>query len=146
MLRIFGQTIPSDCVEGTQCFEDFLHRGLEPWRNDHGTTTDPVMTVTITTSSFNMEVNEAKMAIYILSGCILSLCKWFRSDTYYISFSVHCCISLQESLQPRKSSHSTSTTPDPMDWRYFHIYTYKLKISSLGPITFDDSASETDSD
>ena len=75
MLRIFGQTIPSDCVEGTQCFEDFLHRGLEPWRNDHGTTTDPVMTVTITTSSFNMEVNEAKMAIYILSGCILSLCE-----------------------------------------------------------------------
>ena len=91
MLRVFGQTLPSNCVEGTQCFEEYLHHGIEPWRNDHGTTVettagttaDPVMTITLSSNSFSMEVNEAKMAIYILSGCILSL----RKLVYLMAYS-----------------------------------------------------------
>ena len=91
MLRVFGQTLPIDCVEGTQCFEDYLRDGLEPWRNDHGTTieptaemtTDPVLIITLSPNNFSMEVNEAKMAIYILSGCIFSLRKLVHFDVIF---------------------------------------------------------------
>ena len=72
---VFSEELPPGCIEGTQCFEEYLHHGLEPWINNHGTAT-PVLTVTLSANTFNMEVNESKMAIYFLSGFVLALSKY----------------------------------------------------------------------